>query len=106
MSNYNDPVELTSADHDQLKNYDCEYIFIQGFWIGYNDIRTEGAWVWSDHCTPRAPYTNWRQYQPDNFYGGQDSGRMWYTGNISDTARDWDDGSCGVTGDYICKLTF
>ncbi|XP_071489139.1 echinoidin-like [Diadema antillarum] len=77
-----------------------------GFWIGYNDIRTERAWVWSDHSTLRAPYTKWRKNQPDNYKGSQNCGRMWYTGTTSDTARDWDDCSCGYLGNYICKLTF
>ncbi|XP_071495807.1 echinoidin-like [Diadema antillarum] len=100
---------LSEAENTFLYNYWRNTISTptgDGFWIGYNDIRTEGTWVWSDHSTPRAPYTNWRQRQPDNYRGSQDCGKMWYTGTTSDTARDWDDGSCGAVREYICKLTY
>ncbi|XP_071489147.1 alpha-N-acetylgalactosamine-specific lectin-like [Diadema antillarum] len=99
---------LSEAENTFLYNY-WRYTIptpAWGFWIGYNDITTEGRWVWSDHSTPRAPYTNWRRGQPDDHQGRQDCCRVWYTGASSDTARDWDDGQCGARGDYICKLTF
>ncbi|XP_072177018.1 alpha-N-acetylgalactosamine-specific lectin-like [Diadema setosum] len=42
---------LSEAENTFLYNYWRNTVSTpaQGFWIGYNDIRTEGRWVWSDN---------------------------------------------------------
>ncbi|XP_071489144.1 echinoidin-like [Diadema antillarum] len=99
---------LSEAENTFLYNY-WRYTVptpAWGFWTGYNDRSTEGDWVWSDQSSSTTPYTNWRAGQPNSYGGNQDCGKIWYTGSVSDTARDWDDGTCTRLGDYICKLTF
>ncbi|XP_072177025.1 echinoidin-like [Diadema setosum] len=97
---------LSEAENTFLYNYWRNTVATtgDGFWIGYNDIRSEGTWVWNDQST--TPYTNWRHGQPDNAGGYQDCAKVWYTGSYSDRARDWDDGSCKIQREYICKVTF
>ncbi|XP_072177023.1 echinoidin-like [Diadema setosum] len=99
---------LSEAENTFLYNYWRNTVSVPewGFWFGYNDLSTEGTWVWSDHSTPRCPYTNWRQGQPDNLLENQDCGRTFYSGTTSDNAKDWADGTCGRQQEYICKLTF
>ena len=39
-------------------------IAIKFFWIGFNDIANEGAFVWFDGT--KSSYTNWRSGEPNN----------------------------------------
>ncbi|MGD1899739.1 MAG: DUF4347 domain-containing protein, partial [Phormidesmis sp.] len=72
----------------------------EGFWIGINDIDTEGTFEWASGES--VGYTNWAPGEPNNGRSGQDYGWM----NFSAT-RQWDDDSPEVTrlgiieiGDY------
>lgn len=40
---------------------------LEWFWIGFNDIETEGAWVWSSG--EPVTYTNWHDGEPNDFEG-------------------------------------
>jgi len=53
-----------------------------GGWIGYNDVATEGTFVWSSGQTPG--YTNWNPGEPNN------SGNEDYTEIVGTTGR-WND---------------
>ncbi|XP_065651901.1 von Willebrand factor D and EGF domain-containing protein-like isoform X1 [Hydra vulgaris] len=64
------------------------------FWIGLNDIQTEGKFVWDDNTTSQ--FFNWRSKAPDNM-------------NISDDCvgminHYWNDLSCDTYLGYICEV--
>ena len=49
-------------------------------WIGFNDVASEGTWVWSSG--EPVTYTGWAPASPDNYGGNQDYGyihnnRLW-----------------------------
>ena len=58
----------------------------EGFWIGINDIASEGNFEWVSGQA--VTYTNWSPGEPNNAGGNQDFGWM----NFS-TTRQWDDNS-------------
>ena len=56
------------------------------FWIGFNDLQTEGTWVWSSG--EPVTYTHWHPGQPDNS-GDEDCAILnWYIYNGA--WNDWD----------------
>ena len=58
-----------------------------GAWIGFNDVATEGTWVWSSGQA--ASYTHWAGGQPDDSdatYGGEDHGKIY-----GSSTGDWGD---------------
>ncbi|XP_071807712.1 snaclec CHH-B subunit beta-like [Asterias amurensis] len=68
------------------------------FWIGCNDIQTEGTWVCLDEeGAIDVQDKRWADSQPNNSRGNQDCavGRADYAG--------WDDGNCGNTHKLICQ---
>ncbi|XP_078693730.1 uncharacterized protein LOC144923229 isoform X2 [Branchiostoma floridae x Branchiostoma belcheri] len=65
------------------------------YWIGLNDVRKEGSFVWSDEVKSPAVYTNWHPDQPDNG-GGEDCVEM--TRN-----QDWNDLPCSSKLNFICE---
>jgi spore coat protein CotH len=71
---------------------------IQGgdWWIGLNDINSEGIFGWSD-ATP-LDYTTWNGGEPNNA-GDEDCVHLpiWAGGN-------WNDLPCGSQAFYICRL--
>ena len=65
------------------------------YWIGGNDIATEGSWMWSDG-TPW-DYTAWCGPEPNNM-GNEDCVEN------HGTHLCWNDRPCGTTQRSICKL--
>eukprot|EP00241_Pyramimonas_parkeae_P011336 CAMPEP_0114254508 /NCGR_PEP_ID=MMETSP0058-20121206/17017_1 /TAXON_ID=36894 /ORGANISM="Pyramimonas parkeae, CCMP726" /LENGTH=200 /DNA_ID=CAMNT_0001368733 /DNA_START=65 /DNA_END=664 /DNA_ORIENTATION=- len=55
------------------------------FWIGFNDIATEGTWVWTDESP--VSFTAWISGQPSNSGGNEDCAHF-HIGN------EWNDNSC------------
>ena len=47
----------------------------QELWIGYSDLKVEGAWTWADG-SGAGPFQNWRLTQPDNCCGGENCAAM------------------------------
>ena len=64
------------------------------FWVGYNDIDSEGTFVWSDGGA--VTYTNWRSTEP-NDSGGEDCTQV-ETGGL------WNDMPCDYSStSYVCQ---
>ncbi|XP_071807952.1 C-type lectin domain family 4 member M-like [Asterias amurensis] len=67
----------------------------QWFWIGCNDIQTEGTWVCLDgEGTIDTQDKRWVGGQPDN-NSNEDCAEGWATG--------WNDDVCGTTRKLICQ---
>ncbi|MGH0164673.1 UNVERIFIED_CONTAM: hypothetical protein FKN15_047304 [Acipenser sinensis] len=68
------------------------------YWIGLNDVASEGVWEWSDGSPFLEELQNWRPGQPDNWQDNEDCVQF----AASDSAR-WNDEFCTVARNYICK---
>jgi hypothetical protein len=67
------------------------------WWMGLNDIASEGTWVWSDG-TPLS-YTNWHSGEPNDGGGNEDCGQL-----NRFTDETWNDEPCSSAFAYICEL--
>ncbi|TRY84221.1 hypothetical protein DNTS_026642 [Danionella cerebrum] len=68
------------------------------YWIGLNDVASEGNWEWSDGSTYYPYLSFWKPGQPDNWAGDEDCGQVQ---GLSDGR--WNDESCSAKRQYICK---
>ncbi|XP_062568493.1 perlucin-like protein [Saccostrea cucullata] len=67
------------------------------YWIGLNDILSEGEWVWMSYQqTPT--YTDWSPGQPDNYQQHEDCTLLWGA-----TRFHWDDALCSYKENFICE---
>ena len=66
-------------------------------WNGYNDVATEGTFVWDDGAT--STYTNWETGEPSG--GSEDCGLI--QSNIS---YRWNDAICSLEtiSGFLCTL--
>jgi hypothetical protein len=64
------------------------------FYAGFNDINSEGSWVWSD-ASPNT-YTNWSASEPNNS-GNEDCLHVYVDGR-------WNDITCGTAQTYVCEM--
>ena len=67
------------------------------YWIGLNDERREGNFVWSDGSIRN--YTNWNNGEPNNAINGED---CTVTGYSIDWK--WNDARCKDKYYYVCKI--
>ena len=83
-------------------------MFIAGgvkFWMGLNDLATEGSYIWDGTRKNLYPwaggigYANWAQGEP-NSIRGEDCGEIHY---ISNGITGWNDLSCSNTINAICE---
>ncbi len=67
------------------------------WWMGYNDVATEGTWVWANGDT--ATYTNWASGEPNNSGSNEDCAQLgrYYP------ATTWNDEPCTASFRYICE---
>ena len=70
----------------------------QRLWFGYNDIESEGTWVWTDG-TKHSNYTNWLDGEPNNIGGAQNCAQLW----SADQDAVWDDSYCTNTRYFVCN---
>ncbi|KAI5612769.1 macrophage mannose receptor 1-like, partial [Silurus asotus] len=68
------------------------------FWIGLNDIASEGNWEWSDGSIYYPYLEYWRPGQPDNYDDNEDCAQA--DGNSNGR---WNDEHCTAQRQYICK---
>lgn len=67
------------------------------WWIGANDLTTEGTWTWVDGTA--WSYTNWWGGEPNN-KGNEDCGEINYLGR----GAKWNDHLCYLQKPFICEL--
>ena len=93
-------VETAAAitEVDGLTNFICGDV---GYWIGYNDLAEEGAWVWNDGTAPTSNL-NWAAGEPNNWEfcpsgGGEDVAEAYSSGQ-------WNDLCYNATNPcYVCE---
>ncbi|XP_051776675.1 C-type lectin domain family 4 member G-like isoform X2 [Erpetoichthys calabaricus] len=65
-------------------------------WLGFNDLETEGTWVWVDGL-PRNEVMFWNEGEPNNNEGKEDCGSMW------PKSATWNDLPCTLQKDFVCE---
>ena len=67
------------------------------WWIGFNDISSEGAWTWASGQP--VTYAPWGGGEPNNGGGNEDCGQI----NRFHPALTWNDEPCSTGYPYICE---
>eukprot|EP00961_Rhodomonas_salina_P019548 263360-Rhodomonas_salina.1 len=65
-------------------------------WIGFNDILTEGTFVWADGAASDA-FTNWNSNEPNDFQGNEDCAELHGDNGL------WNDDTCTNQVHYVCS---
>jgi hypothetical protein len=95
----NQGYQLVSTDtpaEEAFLNDQETRIGLQYWWIGFNDIAREGAWVWEGPSSI-TPYTNWTSGEPNNGGGYEDCAiDGWSNGQ-------WNDAGCDSLYPFICE---
>jgi hypothetical protein len=91
-----DLLTITSAREDAFIFEAAVDVADEKWWMGLNDRRIEGRFVWEDG-TP-VTYTNWGPDEP-NDSGGEDCGQL---NRYADGG--WNDEPCGTVLPFICEL--
>ena len=95
-----DGADLTSIDSfDELRlaQYALPRLGWGRVWIGLNDIKNEGSYVWSDGSSVGGNAFDWASGQPDDSNGTQNCVAMLQNGTISDE-------NCNQTLHYGCEI--
>ncbi|PIK61953.1 putative echinoidin isoform X1 [Apostichopus japonicus] len=71
-------------------------------WIGLNDVRKEGDFVWSDRTT--YDYFRWKIQQPNNKGGHQNCVALSDADSGTFMGGSWDDGRCTLVLPFMCKM--
>lgn len=103
MKNWHDALQSCKSNGNgrlvtissQLENNYVQSISSRVVFIGYNDIVTEGVFVWSDH-NENSSYVNWHPAEP-NDYNGEDCAAM-----IFGDGR-WSDVPCTMLAAFVCE---
>jgi len=67
----------------------------RSWWIGFNDIETEGTFVWSNGDP--VTWTHWAGGEPNNAGGGEDCMEIRWRGYA------WNDNRCHSPHPYVCE---
>ena len=67
------------------------------WWIGLNDISSEGSFVWEDGSS--VSFTNWHSGEPNNGGGGEDCTQL----NRYHPTQTWNDEPCGQGLPFVCE---
>ena len=69
------------------------------YWIGYNDIASEGSWVWTSGIS--SSYTAWGAGEPNNDGGIGDCAHLYAPPfSLSGT---WNDHPCSNLQSFVCE---
>lgn len=90
-------VRLDSPGEDQWLREELRRTDEDPAWIGFNDIETEGTWVW-DGGGP-ASYTGWRDGEPNNDDGGEHCGAY----DVDGSETGWFDTECDRDFRFVCE---
>lgn len=76
-----------------------------GYWLGLDDLGTEGTFVWSSAET--GTFTNWRLDEPNDAMGLEDCTVMYgnYVGEFAAFVGGWNDVDCTTTRYAVCERT-
>ncbi|XP_078594587.1 uncharacterized protein LOC144872390 isoform X2 [Branchiostoma floridae x Branchiostoma japonicum] len=77
---------------------------LDNVWIGLNDRREEGKFVWSDGMEASTGYTNWFPNEPNNFEGpGEDCVEIRPPWVQQNAPHMWNDRDCGAKLRFVCE---
>ena len=68
------------------------------FWIGINDKAQENKFVY-ESSGQQVTFTLWASGQPDNAWGGEDCGMLWFR----DNQWKWNDAACSSKFAFACQ---
>ena len=78
-----------------ILRYEAEIDY--NIWIGLNDVRKEGQYVWTDRT--RSPFRNWSPGEPNNKNNNEDCVHMTRYWEWT-----WNDNICDQEMKFICKI--
>ncbi|XP_070539237.1 low affinity immunoglobulin epsilon Fc receptor-like [Ptychodera flava] len=105
MYTYREAEEVCTGMHSTLViiNDAEENLFLKAYtrnqyhiWIGLNDIKVEGKFVWADGSPLK--YRNWNVGQPDNGSNREDCAHLVFTAQGR-----WNDWPCSHRAGFVCE---
>ncbi|MFT5685135.1 MAG: hypothetical protein ACI8RZ_006084 [Myxococcota bacterium] len=86
---------IEDATEDSWADTTADTYSTSKWWMGLNDISSEGTWVWDGGSSS---YTNWASGEPNNSGSNEDCGQLnRYTDGT------WNDEPCSSAFYYICE---
>lgn len=88
---------LASIHSSEENQFLYAHVFSNSFlWIGFNDIKNEGVFEWSDNSY--VSFTDWEYDEPNNNQNIEDCAVMQVT--------QWGDFPCVHTYHYLCRIIY
>jgi hypothetical protein len=88
---------IDDASEDSWVNVQADLYSTEKWWFGFNDIASEGSWVWEDGSG--STYTNWYPSEPNDSGGDEDCAQL----NRFHPDYGWNDEPCTSSFRYICE---
>ncbi|RKG93777.1 lectin-like protein [Corallococcus terminator] len=92
-------VTIDNATEEAFLAVHEAYAGLYNWWIGYNDIGTEGFFVWDG---PTSSYTNWYPGEPTN-NSNEDCVADRFSYGSSIRSELWNDAPCSMEFPFICE---
>ncbi|XP_037708400.1 accessory gland protein Acp29AB-like [Drosophila subpulchrella] len=87
-------------DYSELEELDNNLIKPEHYWLGINDLNTEGEYV-SEATGKNATYLPWRSGQPDNYNKNEDCVHI---SSLEDLRKSMNDLPCSEKHYFICQF--